>query len=139
MSMQALGDLFIQQKVNRVRAANYYGLLLLTGWRIQREEPKATALYTRFLRSSEQPPERQARYATALQKQNKPGEAIEHFSVAAERFIAKGKEDDALRCLEQVAELDPTNADRQIALAELAEKRGKGAIAARSYVRAGQY
>jgi diguanylate cyclase (GGDEF)-like protein len=135
-SMQALGDLFIQQN-EPLRAANYYGLLF-DRLSDSREEPKAVALYTRFLRSSEQPPERQARYATALQRMNKPGEALEHFSVAAEHFIAKGKEDDALRCLEQVAELDPTNADRQIALAELAEKRGKGAIAARSYVRAGQ-
>jgi len=135
-SMQALGDLFIQQN-EPVRAANYYGLLFdrLTE---SREEPKAAALYTRFLRASEQPPERQARYALALQRQNKPGEAIEHFSVAAEHFMAKGKEDEALRCLEQVAELDPTNADRQISLAELAEKRGKAAVAARSYVRAGQ-
>ncbi len=135
-AMQALGDLFIQQN-EVVRAANYYGLLF-DRLSDSREEPKAVALYTRFLRSSEQPPERQARYAVALQRQNKPGEAIEHFSVAAEHFIAKGKEDDALRCLEQVAELDPTNAERQIALAQLAEKRGRGTIAARSYVRAGQ-
>jgi diguanylate cyclase (GGDEF)-like protein len=135
-AMQALGDLFIQQN-EPIRAANYYGLLF-DRLAESREEPKAVALYTRFLRSSEQPPERQARYATALQRQNKSGEAIEHFSVAAEHFLAKGKEDDALRCLEQVAELDPTNAERQISLAELAEKRGKGAIAARSYVRAGQ-
>lgn len=135
-AMQALGDLFIQQN-EPLRAANYYGLLF-DRLADSREEPKAVALYTRFLRSSEQPPERQARYATALQRMNKPGEALEHFSVAAERFIAKGKEDEALRCLEQVAELDPTNAERQIALADLAEKRGKGAVAARSYVRAGQ-
>jgi diguanylate cyclase (GGDEF)-like protein len=135
-AMQALGDLFIQQN-EPIRAANYYGLLF-DRLAESREEPRAVALYTRFLRSNEQPPERQARYATALQRQNKPGEALEHFSVAAEHFMAKGKDDDALRCLEQVAELDPTNAERQISLAELAEKRGKGAIAARSYVRAGQ-
>lgn len=135
-AMQALGDLFIQQN-EPIRAANYYGLLF-DRLADSREEPKAVALYTRFLRSNEQPPERQARYALALQRQNKPGEAIEHYSVAAEHFTAKGKEDDALRCLEQVAELDPTNAERQISLAELAEKRGKGAVAARSYVRAGQ-
>jgi len=135
-AMQALGDLFIQQN-EPVRAANYYGLLFdrLTE---SREEPKAAALYTRFLRSSEQPPERQARYALALQRQNKTGEAIEHLSIAAEHFMVRGKEDEALRCLEQVAELDPTNAERQISLAELAEKRGKNAVAARSYVRAGQ-
>jgi diguanylate cyclase (GGDEF)-like protein len=135
-SMQALGDLFIQQN-DPLRAATYYGLLF-DRLAESREEPRAAALYTRFLRLSEQPPERQARYALALQRQNKAGEAIEHFSVAAEHFMAKGKEDEALRCLEQVAELDPTNAERQISLAELAEKRGKAEIAARSYVRAGQ-
>jgi thioredoxin-like negative regulator of GroEL len=79
-AMQALGDLFIQQN-EPIRAANYYGLLF-DRLAESREEPRAVALYTRFLRSSEQPPERQARYATALQRHNKPGEALEHFSVA---------------------------------------------------------
>lgn len=135
-SMQALGDLYTQQN-DSGRAALYYGMLfdrLIE----PREEPKAIALYTRFLRLAEQPPERQARYALLLQRQNKTGEAIEHYSVAAEHFTARGKEDEALKCIEQVAELDPTNADRQLALAELAEKRGRGAVAARGYVRAGQ-
>ena len=52
-SMQSLGDLFTMQ--NRPeKAAIFYGMLFdrLTG---PREEPKALALYTRFLKSQQQP------------------------------------------------------------------------------------
>jgi len=135
-AMQGLGDLYTREK-EQGKAAVYYGMLfdrLIE----PRDDAKATALFTRFLRHSEQPPEREARYALLLQKQNKAGEAIEHYSVAAEHFLKRGKEDDALRCIEQVADLDPENADRQVALAELAEKRGRGNLAAKAYVRAGQ-
>jgi diguanylate cyclase (GGDEF)-like protein len=135
-SMQALGDLFTKQ-ADAGKAAMYYGMLF-DRLAESRDESRATALYTRHLRLAEQPAERQSRYAQMLQKQNKTGEAIEHYSVAGEHFLKRGKDEDALRCIEQVAELDPDNADRQIALAELAEKRGRGALAAKGYVRAGQ-
>jgi diguanylate cyclase (GGDEF)-like protein len=135
-AMQALGDIYTHQ--NDVgKAAVYYGMLfdrLVEA----RDETKAAALYTRFLRLAEQPPERQAKYALLLQRQNRTGEAIEHYSLAAERFLKRGKDEEALKCLEQLAELDPDNADRHIAFAELAEKRGRGAMAAKGYVRAGQ-
>ncbi|HUK29901.1 MAG TPA: tetratricopeptide repeat protein [Candidatus Acidoferrum sp.] len=135
-ALQALGDLHTRGG-DAGKAAVYYGQLFdrLTE---PREEPKAAALYTRFLRLSEQPPERQARYAHLLQRQNKTGEAIENYSVAAEHFIARGKEDDALKCLEQIAELDPEKPERHLAMAQLAESRGRNNIAARGYVRAGQ-
>jgi diguanylate cyclase (GGDEF)-like protein len=135
-SMQALGDLYTHQN-DAGKAAVYYGMLF-DRLVEPRDEAKAAALYTRFLRLAEQPPERQTRYALLLQRQNKTGEAIEHYSVAAERFLKRDKEDEALRCIEQVAELDPDNADRQIAMAELAEKRGRNVLAAKGYVRAGQ-
>ena len=58
-SMQPLGDLFTKQ--NRPdRAAIYYGMLFdrLTA---PREEPKAVALYVRFLKQQQQPPQRRRR------------------------------------------------------------------------------
>jgi diguanylate cyclase (GGDEF)-like protein len=135
-AMQSLGDLFTHQN-KTTQAAIYYGMLFdrLTE---PREEPKAVALYTRFLRSSEQPPERRAHFALLLQSQNKTVEAIEHYSLASEHFLSRGKEDEALKCIEQIAELDPGNTERQVAVAKLAEKRGRGQLAARGYVRAGQ-
>ncbi len=51
-----------------------------------REEAKALALYTRFLKPHQQPPERVARYALLLQKQNRTEEAIEQFTSAALAF-----------------------------------------------------
>ncbi len=135
-ALQGLGDLYIRQN-DAGKAAVYYGMLfdrLIE----PREETKAAALYSRFLRLAEQPPEREARYAMLLQRQSKTGEALEHYSVAAEHFLATNKEDEALKCLEQVAELDPEKPERHITMAQLAEKRGRGALAARGYVRAGQ-
>jgi len=135
-SMQALGDLYTRQDQSE-RAAFYYGMLFdrFTG---PREEPKALALYTRFLKSHQQPPERVARYALLLQKQNRAEESIEQFTAAALAFELSGKGDDALTCFVRIAQLDPDNRDRHIAVAELAERMGNMAAAARGYLRAGQ-
>lgn len=135
-AMQSLGDLFTMQ--NRPdRAAVYYGKLFdhLTG---PREEPKALALYTRFLKSQQQPAERVARYALLLQKQGRAEEAIEQFTSAALAHELSGKGEDALTCFVRIAQLDSDNRDRHIAVAELAERLKNHAAASRGYLRAGQ-
>jgi len=135
-SMQSLGDLFTMQ--NRPdRAAVYYGMLF-DRFTAPREEPKALALYARFLRLHQQPPERVARYALLLQKQNRTEEAIEQFTSAALAYELSGKGDDALACFVRMAQLDPENRDRHIAVAELAERLGNHAAAALGYLRTGQ-
>jgi diguanylate cyclase (GGDEF)-like protein len=135
---QALGDLYARMDQPE-RAAVYYGLLfdLLVD---PKEETKALAIYNRFLRSNTtaQPPERIARYAFLQQKQNHPDEAIEQYTKAAELFTAASREEDALFCWERVAQLDPENKNRQLKLAEAAERIGKNALAARAFLRAGQ-
>jgi diguanylate cyclase (GGDEF)-like protein len=135
---QALGDLYARTDKPE-QAANYYGMLfdLMVD---PREETRALAIYNRFLRNgpAQQPPERIARYAFLMQRQNRADEAIEQYTKAAELFSAVNREEDALFCLERVAQLDPENLVRQIRLAEAAEKIGKTALAARSYLRAGQ-
>jgi diguanylate cyclase (GGDEF)-like protein len=135
-SIQSLGDLFTMQ--NRPdRAAIYYGMLFdrLTS---PREEPKALALYTRFLKSQQQPPERVARYALLLQKQNRTEEATEQFMSAALAYELTGKGEDALSCFVRIAQLDSENRDRHVAVAELAERLDNHAAAALGYLRAGQ-
>jgi tetratricopeptide (TPR) repeat protein len=95
-SMQSLGDLYTMQ--NRPdRAAVYYGILF-DRFTAPREEPKALALYTRFLKPQPQPPERVARYALLLQKQNRFEESIEQYQSAALAFEQGGKGDEALEC-----------------------------------------
>jgi diguanylate cyclase (GGDEF)-like protein len=135
---QALGDLYARME-QPDRAAVYYGLLfdLLID---PRDETKALAIYNRFLRTSStaQPPERIARYAFLQQKQNHPEEAIDQYGKAGELFTSSGRHEDALFCWERIAQLDPENLSRQLRLAEAAEQIGKNALAARTFLRAGQ-
>jgi len=135
---QALGDLYARLE-QPDRAAVYYGMLfdLLIE---PRDETKALAIYNRFLRAGSvaQPPERIARYAFLQQKQNRPDEAIEQYTKAAELFATANREEDALFCWERVAQLDPENLAKQLRLAEAAERIGKNALAARSFLRCGQ-
>jgi len=135
---QALGDLYTRME-QPDRAAVYYGYLfdLLVE---PKDETKALAIFNRFLRNSValQPPERVARYAFLQQKQNHPDEAIEQYSKAAEMFSEAGRGEDALFCWERTAQLDPDNMSRQMKVAEGAAQLGKNALAARSFLRAGQ-
>jgi len=135
---QALGDLYSRTDQPDL-AAVHYGLLfdMLID---PRDENKAVAIYNRFLRSGrvEQPPERIARYAFLQQKQNHAEEAIDQYTKAAEMFTAASRDEDALFCLERIAQLDPENPARQLRLAEAAERISRRALAARAYLRAGQ-
>jgi diguanylate cyclase (GGDEF)-like protein len=135
-AMQSLGDLYTKQ--NRAdRAAVYYGLLF-DHFTAPKEEPKALALYTRFLKPHQQPPERVARYALLLQKQNRVEEATEQFMSAALAYELSDKGEDALACYVRIAQLDSENRDRHIAVADLAERLGNSAAASRGYLRAAQ-
>lgn len=135
---QALGDLYARLD-QPDRAAIHYGLLfdLLIE---PRDETKALAIYNRFLKGApiQQPPERIARFAFLLQKQNRIEEAADQYTQAAETFTAAGREEDALICWERIAQLDPDNQARHLRLGEVAERIGKNTVAARSFLRAGQ-
>lgn len=135
-SLQALGDLYGRQG-QADRAGTYYGMLFDRLCET-REDNKAAAIYARALKGVQQPAERIARYAFLLQKQNRSDDAIEHFAQASELFLARGKEEQALDCMERVAQLDPENPARQFMVGELAERTGKHAAAARAFLRAAQ-
>jgi diguanylate cyclase (GGDEF)-like protein len=135
-SLQALGDLYTRLG-QFDRGTTYYGMLFERLCET-REDNKAAAIYARALKSLQQPPERMARYALLLQRQNRAEEAIEQFAMASELFLARGKAELALDCLERVTQLDPENAARQLAVGEVASGLGKNAVAARAFLRAAQ-
>ena len=135
-SLQALGDL--HSRLGQYdRAAVYFGFLF-DRFTAPTDESKALALYSRFLKNTQQTAERVARYAVLLQKQNRNDEAVEQYTAASEKFLATGKDDYAVACLERIAQLDSESAQRHIALGEMAERLGKNAIASRGFLRAGQ-
>jgi diguanylate cyclase (GGDEF)-like protein len=135
---QALGDLYARIE-QPDRAAVYYGHLfdLLVD---PKDETKALALYNRFLRNTLAPqsPERIARFAFLLQKQNRAEDAIEQYSKAGEMFSVAGRGEDALFCWERTAQLDPDSLSRQMKVAEIASQLGKNALSARAFLRSAQ-
>ena len=135
-ALQSLADIYARLN-EPVRAAHYYGLQfdrLVDGG----DGAKATALYSRFLKTVPQPPERLVRYALLLQRQGRGTDAIEVYASAAQRFRDQHQPFDALECLEKIAVLDPENPARHLELAESAERLANTEAAARGYLRAGQ-
>lgn len=135
-SIQALGDLHTRLNEPE-QAAKYYGLIF-DRLADSREAHKALVVYGRFLKGIVQPPERIARHALLLQKQSKIGDAMAEYEAAAEAFLAKGSQAEALACWDKIAQLDPDNPERQVKLAEIGEQLGKNDVASRGYLRAGQ-
>lgn len=135
-AIQALADIYTRLNEPAL-AAQYYGIqfdrLVETG-----DASRATAIFTRFLRSFPQPPDRLTQYAQQLQKQNRTGEAIEQFGAAAQLYQQQARDIEALACYESMALLDPENPGRHVILGELAERLGHRDLATRSYLRAGQ-
>jgi diguanylate cyclase (GGDEF)-like protein len=135
-ALQALADIYTRLN-EPSQAAHYYGVqfdkLIEAG-----DAPKASAVFTRFLRPFPQPPDRLMRYAMLLQKQNRAGDAIEQFNVAADLFQQQQREVEALACFESMALLDPENPARHVILGDLASRLHHADLATRSYLRAGQ-
>jgi len=135
-ALQALADLYTRLN-EPSQAAQYYGIqfdkLIEAG-----DAPKASAIFTRFLRPFPQPPDRLMRYAMLLQKQNRASDAIEQFNVAADLFQQQQRDVEALACFESIALLDPENPARHVVLGDLASKLHHADLATRSYLRAGQ-
>jgi diguanylate cyclase (GGDEF)-like protein len=135
-ALQSLGTVYIRQN-DPERAAHYFGLqfeaLLLIG-----DLAKASAVFSRFLRGTPQPPDRLMRYAVLLQQQTRPAEAVEQYEAAGRLFKQQRQNSEALTCLEKSTQLDPENSTRYLTLAEMAESLGRADVAARAYMRAGQ-
>ncbi|HTW23211.1 MAG TPA: diguanylate cyclase [Candidatus Baltobacteraceae bacterium] len=135
-ALQALADIYTRLNEPAL-AAQYYGAQFDRHIEAG-DAAKASAIFTRFLRSFPQPPDRLMRYGTLLQKQNRSSEAIEQFSTAAELFLQHQRDIDALACYESIALLDPENVARHVVLGDLAERLKHADLAARSFLRAGQ-
>lgn len=135
-ALQALADIYTRLNEPAL-AAQYYGAQfdrhIDAG-----DAAKASAIFTRFLRSFPQPPDRLMRYGILLQKQNRSSEAIEQFNTAAELFLQHQRDIDALACYESIALLDPENVARHVVLGDLAERLKHADLATRSFLRAGQ-
>ena len=135
-ALQALADIHIRLNEPE-QAAFYYGIQFDRHVEAG-DAAKASAIFARFLRQFPQPADRLMRYGMLLQKQNRPADAIEQYTAAAQGYQQERRDIEALACYESMAILDPENPARHFALAELAERLGHTDLATRSFLRAGQ-
>ena len=135
-ALQALAD--IHSRLEEPELAAQYYALQFDRLLDQGDAVRATAIFTRFLRNYQQPPERMMRYAGVLQRQNRAAEALEQYGTAADLYLKQHRDIDALACYESMALLDPETPSRHIALAELAQRLNHADLAMRSFLRAGQ-
>jgi tetratricopeptide (TPR) repeat protein len=135
-ALQSLGTVYIRQN-DPEPAAHYFGLqfeaLLQSG-----DLAKASAVFSRFLRGTPQPPDRLMRYAVLLQQQTRPPKPSSNTKLRAGSSSKQRQNSEALTCLEKITQLDPENSTRYLTLAEMAESLGRADVAARAYMRAGQ-
>src|SRR5580692_4522482 len=104
-ALQALADIHSRLEEPEI-AAQFYALQFdrLVD---QGDSAKASAIFTRFLRTYPQPPDRLMRFAGLLHKQNRVAEAIEQYGIAAELFLQHHRDIEALACYENTTILDP--------------------------------
>lgn len=135
-AVQMLSDIYVRLG-DLVQAAHYFGLqfdrLAESG-----DAARASAIFTRYLKTYPQPAARLVRYAFLLQKQNKTADAMEYYSTAAQQFRSQKDAKGEYECLQRIAQLDPENSKRQEQLAKTAEELANPEGAARAYLRAAQ-
>ena len=118
-------------------AARHYGELF-DKYGEKNDAGKAVPLFRKSLQDTPQPPERYAKLGHLLQRSGKSDEAIEAYRTALDLFQKAGNAAGIFEALDRLATLEPDNADRQITLAEQANRMGKADVAARGFLRAGQ-
>src|ERR1700674_5872964 len=109
-SIHSVADLYARLNQPDLTAI-YYGMLF-DRLANPREDAKALALYNHFLKASQHAPERVARYALLLHKQNRTEEAIEQFTAAALAYELSQRGEEALGCFVRISQMDPENRDR---------------------------
>ena len=135
-AVQALADLYTRLG-DPVRAAEYHGMLF-DRLSDSGDITRASALYSRFLKSVRQSPDRMIRFALLLQRQGKRDEAMEIYSAAGEEFHKQNDGASALNCWEKIAARHPDNPEAHVKVGEIGERMGKSDVAARGWLRAGQ-
>jgi diguanylate cyclase (GGDEF)-like protein len=134
--LRTIADLCVREG-RKSEAVGYYGELF-DRYAEKNDATKGIPLFRKSLQDTPQPPERHARLAGLLRRAKKNDEALETFRTALELFRKASNAAGVLECLEQIADLDPENAQSQIELGEQADQVGNAGLAAKAFLRAGQ-
>ena len=98
---------------------------------------KAIAIYNKISRLEPNSLEVSAKLAQLYQSRGSFAEARSHYVVLAEQYQRKGQKNEALEIWKQIAQLDPTNTEVYLKIAEFCWQNGQKDEAAKAYSEAG--
>jgi tetratricopeptide (TPR) repeat protein len=134
-ALNTLGDLYARVE-KRAEAATCYRRVA-EHYREQGFTLKAVAMYKKLTRHA--PPDQHTALALAslYEQQGLMVDARQHYLIAAEALGSAGQSREALDVLRRIADLDPSNTDIRLRLAESFAKENLSDLAAESYTEAG--
>ena len=132
---EIVGDLYVRQNQTE-RALKCYGYLFDKHTE-RNDGSKAILVFRKMAKLGEKDPARMLTLARFQEKQ-RPEEAQESYRGAAQTFLERGAQDQALEALRGLAALDDRNPDVHLQLGEVAKSLGRKEVAAGSLVRAAE-
>ena len=132
---EIVGDLYVRQNQTE-RALECYGYLFDKHTE-RNDGSKAILVFRKMAKLGEKDPARMLTLARFQEKQ-RPEEAQESYRGAAQTFLERGAQDQALEALRGLAALDDRNPDVHLQLGEVAKSLGRKEVAAGSLVRAAE-
>ncbi len=99
---------------------------------------RAIAAYRKILKATPRDVNLLMKLGGLLEKSHKPAEAMDVYREAAAQYRAAGAGAQVLDCLQRIVRLDPNNLSAQVDLGDQAVKLQQPALAAASFLQAGQ-
>lgn len=134
-TMNILGDLYV--KGNESTEAVSCFKQVAEHYNKQGFAQKAIAIYNKISRLEPNSVEVSEKLAQLYQSRGSFAEARSHYVALAEQYQRKGKKNEALEIWKQIAQLDPTNTEVYLKIAEFCLQSGQKDEAAKAYTEAG--
>ncbi|HEX6183858.1 MAG TPA: tetratricopeptide repeat protein [Pyrinomonadaceae bacterium] len=134
-ALNTLGDLYARVD-KRTEAASCYRRVA-EHYREQGFTLKAVAMYKKLTRFTNEDEQTALSLASLYEQQGLMVDARRHYLIAADAFTRAGSSREALDVLRRIADLDPSNTDIRLRLAESFAKEKLPDLAAEAYTEAG--
>lgn len=134
-TLNVLGDLYVRNSESSEAVSCY--TKVAEHFSKQGFAQKAIAIYNKISRIQPNSADVSAKLAKLYQMKGSFAEARSHYVALAEQYQRKGQKSEALEIWKQIAELDPTNTDVYLKIAEFCWQEGNKDEAARAFTEAG--
>jgi tetratricopeptide (TPR) repeat protein len=134
-TLNVLGDLYVKNNESSAAVGCY--TKVAEHFSKQGFAQKAIAIYNKISRIQPNSADVSAKLAKLYQMKGSFAEARSHYVALAEQYQRKGQKGEALEIWKQIAQLDPTNTEVYLKIAEFCSQDGNKEEAAKAFTEAG--